>query len=240
MARRCLRDARIVTAVSPYLAEMVEPYSKVTVSVIQNPLPDNIFSIESIDRVSKGNSINRVIAMVMNGWGKLKNPEPAMVAFHALRKRMPQCELHLYGADFGEGERAQLWANSKGIGDGMKFVGRLPHTELIRCLQSANVLLHPSLLEGCPMGIAEAMSLGLPIVGGINSGGVPWVVGEGGLLVDVNSPQEITDALYELLTNSDFSQGYGEAAALRARKMFSASTVVDMYEVQYRNALQLK
>lgn len=238
MARRCLGAAKVVTAVSPYLAESITRYCKEPVTVVQNPLPNEIFSASSARSILDVGG-GSVVAMVMNGWGKLKNPKPAMFAFQKLRKLIPQCELHIYGADFGEGEHAQLWAHKNGIADGMKFIGRLPHTELIKRIQSANVLLHPSLLEGCPMGIAEAMSLGLPIVGGRNSGGVPWVVGEGGLLVDVHSPQEITNALYKLMTIPEFNKQCSVAAAARARETFTVSTVVDMYETQYQRALKL-
>lgn len=238
MARRCLAKARVVTAVSPYLRAEIQSYCAVPVEVIPNPLPDKVF----IDDANNDASVNRIskpiIAMVINGWGKLKNPEPALLAFHILRGRIPDAELHLYGADFGPGQRAELWTKQKGITDGMKFFGSTPHEILLQSVKKAGVLLHSSLEESCPMGIAEAMALGLPVVGGATSGGVPWVVGDGGLMTDVTSPPAIADALYELLANADSRSQYAHAAANRARQTFSVKTVTDSYEAQYCLALQ--
>ena len=237
MARRCLARANVVTAVSPFLRTEVQPICPATIEVIPNPLPKAVFERDARLNGAAKSIHEPAVAMVMNGWGKLKNPEPALRAFHALRKRLPGAEMHLYGADFGPGERAEQWGRTAGITDGMRFFGKLPHLELLRNLKKADVLLHPSLLESCPMGVAEAMALGLPVVGGTKSGGLPWVVGEGGILVDVTKPQAMADALYRLLDDEGARDRAAREASGRARKLFAVETVADMYEVQYRLAL---
>lgn len=238
MARQCLAKARVVTAVSPYLQAEIQPYCSVPVAVIPNPLPDEVFTCDANNNESVNSIPKPIIAMVINGWGKRKNPEPALLAFRILRNRIPDAELHLYGADFGSGQRAELWATQKGIMEGMTFFGSTPHALLLQQVRKADVLLHSALEECCPMGIAEAMALGLPVVGGATSGGVPWVVGDGGLMADVTSPPAIADALYALLTNANSRRQYAHAAASRARQTFSVKTVADSYEAQYYRALE--
>jgi L-malate glycosyltransferase len=237
MARQCLAKASVVTAVSPYLQAEIQSYCSASVNVVPNPLPVAVFAEEEHrDGFSQTNR-NPIVVMVMNGWGKLKNPKPALQAFHILRSKIPTAELHLYGIDYGPGEQAELWARNKGISDGISFIGKTLHKILFQKLRNADILLHPSLLEGCPMGIAEAMALGLPVVGGASSGGVPWVVGNGGILTDVTSPSAMATALYDILVNKNSYAHYAHDASVRAQQLFSVEAVTDLYEIEYRRAL---
>ena len=90
------------------------------------------------------------------------------------------------------------------------------------------------------MGIAEAMSLGLPVIGGRKSGGVPWVIGEGGITADVTSPQDIAIAAERVLEDEKLWERLSAAAIKRSREIFSASVVASQYEEQYQRALYVK
>ena len=62
--------------------------------------------------------------------------------------------------------------NSFFIGDGEEkpdcagilFTGRLPHDEIVKYLNAADIFVLPTLAEGCCNAIVEAMACGLPIV----------------------------------------------------------------------------
>jgi glycosyltransferase involved in cell wall biosynthesis len=239
MARRCLAGARAVTAVSPYLRDEVARYCDVPVEVIPNPLPPRVLAQAGpAARVADVRPDRPpVVAMVINGWGRLKNPEAALRAFGALRRQLGEAELHLYGEGFGDHQVADAWSSAQGLRDGLRFFGRVPHARLLEGVGAADLLLHPSLLEGCPMGVAEAMALGVPVVGGVRSGGVPWVVGDGGLLVDVTDPQAMADAMHRLLSDRALRERHAQAAARRARETFAVGRVVDAYEAAYRRAI---
>lgn len=238
MARRCLAAANVVTAVSPFLRIEAQSYSRVPLEVVPNALPDDV--IARAKRVRKGAStVKPIIAMVINGWGRLKNPVPALRGFGLLRRLVPDAELHMFGADFGPGEKAEQWARKHRLHEGTTFWGGTPHDVLLTKLGAADVLVHPSLLEACPMSVIEAMAHGVPVVAGGFSGGVPWVVGEGGLLVDVRKPAAICDALYQLLKSQDVYGRCASAGLSRVADTFSAKSVASAYETQYRRALEL-
>lgn len=241
MGRRCLAKAAVVTAVSPYLRDAVQKYCKGSVAVVQNPLPDFLFlqsrQSEKFTKASSGEPWR--IAMVINGWSSRKNPEPALRAFGLLRSsRHANLELHLYGADFGLGEVAEQWCNKNGLTDDIYFHGRTSHRVLLEELRTMHLMIHPALEESFGMGIAEAMSLGLPVIGGDESGGVPWVIGEGGVTADVRSPQAIADAVKKLLTNSQRYADCSESAHLAAQR-FTANAVAMSYDVQYATAIKI-
>lgn len=242
MGRRCLARAAVVTAVSPYLRNAVQKYCNTEVAVVQNPLPNYLFASVSQSRSALQSEacVRRRIAMVINGWGTLKNPEPALQAFGMLKSAgQADLELHLYGADFGPGEVAEAWCRKAGLLQGIFFHGRTPHRELLAQLQTMDFMIHPALEESCPMGIAEAMSLGLPVIGGETSGGVPWVIGDGGITTDVTSPLAIAQAAEELLTNANTWQRCSSSAFKHSQEKFAAPLVVDLYEEIYQRAISI-
>lgn len=236
MARRVLRHATHVTAVSDYLREAIQPLCKCAVDVVPNPLPDDVGKY-LVGQRPLPDTQAPILGMVANGWGRLKNPVPALRSFASLRKRKSGARLRLYGTDFGPGERAERWARKQQIAEGMEFVGRVPHAELLKGVAGFDVLIHPSLEETFGMSIAEAMALGVPVVGGKASGAVPWVVGDGGILVDVMSAAAIERALVELLDDPIRYRAVSCEARARCRD-FAQDKVVDSYESIYRAVLQ--
>lgn len=235
MAWHVLRNAKHVTAVSPYLRDAVQPLCKSLVDVVPNPVPMRLYS-ENCDRPHQPRDLQApLLAMVANGWGKLKNPQPALRAFASLRRRKPGARLRMYGADFGSGEKAERWAQQNEIADGMEFIGRVTHRQVLDGVAQSDLLIHPSLEETFGMSIAEAMAQGVPVVAGACSGAVPWVVGEGGILVDVAATEAIEQALVELLDDPQRYEAASEAARVRILENFTAAMVVDGYENLYRN-----
>lgn len=236
MGRRCLVRARYLTAVSPYMRGRVTHYAHVPIAVVPNPLPPRLTG-RQIDLSHLPDPCAPRLAMVANGWGPLKNPQPAMRAFARLHTRVPDARLRLYGEDFGSGQTAEQWARQEDIAAGMEFVGPIHYVRLLDELASTDVLLHPSLEESFGMSVAEAMALGVPVIGGARSGAVPWVIGDGGLVTNVRSTSAIATALDTLLHVPEKYSRCRHAAVERARLVFSANHVADTYLGHYCEAV---
>lgn len=236
MARRVLNQAKHLTAVSPYLQQKIEGYARAPISVVPNPLPAHPAHI--VESARQYDSARPRIAMVLNGWGGLKNPKPALRAFAALRRKLPAAELSIMGSDYGPRGKAESWAQAHDLTYGVHFMGPQSYPALLAKLSESDLLLHPSLEETFGMSIAEAMSLGVPVVGGQTSGAVPWVIGEGGLVTDVTSVEAIESALVSLLANPATRQCHAHAARVRAEESFTAVQVADAYEEKYETVLR--
>lgn len=235
MARRVLSQAKHLTAVSPYLKQKIEGYARAPISVVPNPLPAHPAHLRG--SIWQYDPARPRIAMILNGWGALKNPQPALRAFAALRRTFPATELSIMGSDYGPGGKAEIWARAHGLDSGVNFMGPQPYPVLLAKLAESDLLLHPSLEETFGMSIAEAMSLGVPVVGGQDSGAVPWVIGGGGVVTDMTSVSEIETALTGLLSNPFALQRHAEAARTRALNSFSAAQVAEAYEQNYTRVL---
>ncbi len=150
----------------------------------------------------------------------------------------PAPELHLFGADFGPGERAAAWVARHLSPAGMHFHGMLAHSELMARLARLDLLLHPALEESFGVVLAEAMALGLPVVAGAHSGAVPWVVGDAQWLVDVRSPDAIAAALNEAFTDLDRYAKASQQGRQRVLDHFTPAAVAAQYLAVYQQVLR--
>ena len=142
----------------------------------------------------------------------------------------------MFGAGHSADGLAAAWAGKKGLKGGIEFIGPVPHAKVIDLLsRRVDVLVHPSLEEAHPMPLIEAMSLGIPAIGGDRVGGVPWTLGNGecGVLVDVRSPDQIASAMIRLAQDENTRTRLGAAGREFARRRFHIEQVADQYEAIY-------
>lgn len=103
-----------------------------------------------------------------------------------------------------------------GIGDRVRFLGYLPHDELRLAYQLADIFLFPTLYEGHPRALLEAMLSGLPVIAS-NHGAVRDVVeaGTDGILVNARDVDDITDAIVRLASDPDLRVTMGRHPTFR-------------------------
>jgi glycosyltransferase involved in cell wall biosynthesis len=104
-------------------------------------------------------------------------------------------------------------------------------------LALASVFAMPSLWEGLPMAVLEAMVAGKAIVASA-TGGIPEAIMDRreGLLVPPGDVRRLSDALGELLADPQRRSQFGAAARARAQRDFVASVMAERYESLYRQA----
>lgn len=235
MAFRAVRGARVLTAVSSYVADHLRTrflYGR-PIHLVPNGIAPWVFSLESPgvrDRAAVR------FASVLTGWSRRKNATTLLRAFKRVRSAVPGASLTLYGPGYGPGEAAAAWAGARGLCEGVEFAGAAPHRVLLeRLAGTADVLVHPALEESFSMALAEAMAVGIPVIGGERSGGVPSTLdgGRAGRLVDVRSPRLLAEAMLELATRPELRSTLADAARRSARARFPMARVVDEYEGIY-------
>ncbi|WP_062379499.1 glycosyltransferase family 4 protein [Demequina pelophila] len=180
-------------------------------------------------------------ALILNGFDERKNGKAAIAAFAQARRHLPDATLAAIGTGYGPGESAELWAQEKGFAEGVAFLGRLPHQDIRRILAGGlTALVHPSNWEACSMAILEALSFGVPVIGGEASGGVAYTLdgGRAGLLVNVKRPDEIAGAMVRIARSPELGAELARGGRAACATTFSEESVVDQYEQVLGDAMR--
>ncbi|HSN96781.1 MAG TPA: glycosyltransferase family 4 protein [Candidatus Nanopelagicales bacterium] len=106
-------------------------------------------------------------------------------------------------------------------------------------LAGVDFFVLPSRMEGLPLSILEAMARRLPVVV-TPVGGVPEVVtdGEHGLIVPVEDPRALGEAIGRLAEDPELGKRFGEAGARRVEEEFSFVRMARKYEDLYLRVLE--
>lgn len=121
---------------------------------------------------------------------------------------------------------------------GVRWVGELPHDEVVSLLRSARAVVVPSMwADPCPTVVLEAMAAGRPVVAAASGGILDMVVDRcTGLLVPPGDTAALAKALTEMLDHPDTAQAWGIAGRDRARE-FTVGAVVERIEQTYADAI---
>ena len=124
-------------------------------------------------------------------------------------------------------------ARSLGVEERVKFLGY--RSDIADLLADCDVFVLPSLYEGLPLSILEAMSAGKPVIA-THIGGTDEAViaGETGLLVPPANPTALAAAIRSVLTDRPLAQRLASAGRARVEQEFSATKMVqqvmDVYD----------
>jgi len=121
--------------------------------------------------------------------------------------------------------------------DKIFFVGF--QSDIENWLPAIDVFVLPSLTEGTPMSLLEAMANGIPVVASA-VGGVPQVVdsGKNGILVAPGKPEEIVDAVNRLYQDETLRKTVHEEGKKTIELKFNASKWIKQIEAEYLKIIQ--
>lgn len=109
-------------------------------------------------------------------------------------------------------------------------------SDVPQLLAASDIFVLPSLWEGLPMALLEAMATGLAVVATDVSGSREVVIdGESGLLVPPGDARALEAAILRLLGDRTMAKGMGEAARERVTKSFSGRTLAERHVAMYRS-----
>jgi glycosyltransferase involved in cell wall biosynthesis len=127
-----------------------------------------------------------------------KNFKNLIAAFRLLRKRVP-CKLVVTGIGC-EKYREEYSLDSDGTSNDVQFLGWVDQKTLPALYNLARCKFFPSVYEEFGIPVAEAMACGCPSVVS-NTGALPEVAGNTGLVVDPFNPEEMANALERIYTD---------------------------------------
>lgn len=174
---------------SRYIFELMKKtYPQNECNIIENPIKKE-FILQNRESYPASPIIISISQDLMD---LRKNYTKLLEAFCIFRKTNPDAKLYLVGAFNKNHVIFKSWERNNLL-NGVNFLGFINHDHLIKLLDKASMLIHPSLEESFGNTLLEGMARRIPVIGGKNSGAVPYVLGHGkyGYLADVTDVEDI-------------------------------------------------
>jgi glycosyltransferase involved in cell wall biosynthesis len=165
-----------------------------------------------------------------------KGHSDLLLAAKSVLRERPRATFVLVGEGVQE-PALRSQAAALGIADRVVFAGF--RSDVAQVLAQADVFVLPSLAEGLPMALLEAMAVGVPVVA-TAVGDVPKVLrhGDTGLLVPPGEANKLAAAILNTLSHPQEAVSRVQSARALVEREYSASTMAARTEKLYLEALQ--
>lgn len=205
------------------------------ITVVANGIdPDNYTPINNVFKVKHALNIpqDKIIVGTLSSLTVEKGINYGLKAFASVSSKVPNLHLLVVGA--GEESKSLMSLTEQlGLGDAVTFAGR--RDDVSSVLRVMDVFMLPSLAEGLPMALLEAMASENAIVA-TSVGDVPKVVTpQCGVLVQPSDVDALSDGLFEIVKDADTIKNYGKAARQRVIDSFSSIAMAKANATIYDN-----
>lgn len=225
-ARLTFPRAALVCPVSGELRMAIESYGvRARFRVVPNTVDSTLFRPPAGPITGESARLVNVALHV-----EVKALDVLLQAFAALARRRPDATLELIG-DGPLTPQLRRLAADLGLGERVRFTGRLAPAEVAGRLRRADAFVLSSRSENLPVSVLEALCCGLPVVA-TSVGGVPRAVGTDGALAPAGDAPGLAQAMAAVLDErSSFDR---TAIARRAAARYSFAAVGRVWDVIYR------
>ncbi|MBL4936335.1 glycosyltransferase family 4 protein [Clostridium sp. YIM B02515] len=230
--RYTVYKGRFFSSNSEYIAKKLKSKRpNLDVKVIPNGL--NSASFNNNDK-SLNLTRPKIIA-INNGFDNVKNVKNILRFFKEINKDLPQATLSLIGKENGRNEKAHHWAQENNCCENVNFVGYLDYQKVMEVCRNSDLLIHLSREESFGGVLLEAMAQKLPVIGGVDSGAVPWLLnyGEAGMLVNVDDIDDVKEKTIRILTDSELWDKYSTSGFNYVYNNFRIEEITKKYLEYY-------
>jgi len=156
---------------------------------------------------------------------KRKGHDHLILALNFIREHIPDV-LYVIVGEGEEQDSLEKLVTSESLQEHVLFAGKVDDATMLACYQHCDLFVLANRevdgdFEGFGMVLLEAQACGKPVIAG-KSGGTSetMIPGETGLLVDADKPEDIADAIVQLLGDRERLREMGERAQEWVRENF--------------------
>lgn len=189
------------------------------------PLPHEI----AISKINEDFSLNlktndRIIGTVANFY-KTKGLKYLITAWSDIIKESPDAKLVIIGDGILKNKIQQQIKNNR-LDNSILLLGKI--VDAAKYLKILDIFILPSVKEGLPYVILEAMQAKLPIIA-TRVGGVPEIIENNvnGLLINPADSSEITDSIKRIINNPELRKNLSENAFRTLNEKFKLINMVN-------------
>jgi glycosyltransferase involved in cell wall biosynthesis len=205
------------------------------IRTVPNGIDARAFEEAAAGGPAAGSSLNSPVIGVVGRLDLQKGFEHLFEAVRGLRESHRGLKVVIVG----EGpDRAEIEAMVRKLGleDQVTLVGQ--RSDMPAVYAGMDIFVLPSLNEGLPMTVLEAMAASRPVVA-TRVGAIPKVVEDGqtGLLVEPGDVFGLRGAIYRLLSNPDLRRRLGQQARARVLQHYTSDIMALRYAELYQQVL---
>jgi glycosyltransferase involved in cell wall biosynthesis len=225
--RLALGAATGIVAISRYTAERAATVQRIDPEkfrVLHNALDPDFApaagaTCDCAGRARRGASLLTVARLAASE--RYKGVDTTLRALPAVARAVPEVTYTVVG-EGDDRPRLERLAADVGVGERVRFLGRVSEAALRASYRDCDVYVMPSGGEGFGVAFLEAMAFAKPCVGAA-SGGAPEVVVDGatGFLVPYGAVDALADRLVRLLGDGAARARMGEAGRRRVEEHFT-------------------
>lgn len=229
LGRAVLKCSTRVIGVSEAVARHVRGLGSAAAKTVAIPNGVDVEAFKPRRGAGKGETVIFVGRLIFN-----KGPQFLVEALPAVATRFPEARFQLIGEGPLRSELETRVARA-GLGERVRFLGE--REDVPALLAEGDLLVRPSLLEGLPLAVLEAMACGLPIIA-TPVGGTPEVVKDGvnGFLVKPGDVSQLTERLCDLLADAALRRKMGRANRSLVEQGYSWDEIATRTLAVYRQA----
>jgi glycosyltransferase involved in cell wall biosynthesis len=225
--KRVLGQVDRVIYVSRWAKQVVEETRGIRTrssSVIWNGVPRT--ATTAVSRQSLGLQADDAVLINVGTLEPRKNQLGLIDLFELVAQQEPRARLVLVGE--GPARAAiEKKLNDKSLSTKATLLGH--RTDVAALLGAADVYVHYSSLENCPVVLLEAARAGLPVAA-IPAGGVPELLDSlGGIPLDLHDLNRSLESLRPLLLDANARRALGDAARKSFDRSFTREAMVNAY-----------
>ena len=235
ISKPILQNADVVLALTEDMKKEMQRVFPREVFVIPNGISLERFKVSS---GHEGKRSTRTLIFV----GRLhpvKGIQYLIEAMAIVYQKIPDIKLVIVG-DGVERPTLEKQVKELDLNECIQFLGQVPQEKMPDIMHQADILVLPSLSEGFPTVLLEAMASGLPIIA-TSVRGIPDLIDDGinGYLVNTKKSGEMADRILTLMLNDDVRKEMSVNNREKA-KMFTWDKVADKVEKVYLRATALR
>ena len=226
LAKVVLREATLILPTDIHTKSLLLPFShKVTYLCMPTPIITKVYA----DKSKKG-FVSKVIGdtLVLGFIGRLCKQKNLRVLLNAFASVPMHSRMKLSLIIVGDGPERNFLEHEAmrvGIRDNVLFTGNVSEDKKLELLELFDVFILPSIYEGCPISLLEAMASGKAIIAS-NIPSIKQIVRQNqeAILVDPYNVEELRDAIMRFSNNPQLISEIGRCSFQRA-KLYDVSRI---------------
>lgn len=212
-----LRQASALVVPSEFLREIFGKFG-VAARVVPNVIDAERFAPAAAGPVPERPSHPAPHVLIARNLEAVYDVATGLRAFRQVQEKLPGARLTVAGTG-PERDRLESLSRELGLGESVRFVGRIENDKMPEFYREADVMLNASLADNMPISILESLASGVPVVT-TNAGGIPHLVRheETALLVSPGDANAMAAAILRLWSDREQSARQCRAGVALARE----------------------